>query len=147
MQFVIDGVAYKAKQMDIFTQMDIVSLLSPLVALGGSEIIPWLKETRETVLVGGAAGLLDSDIGDALKHFGGLTRELAKMPSEDRRTILTSCLTLVDRQIKEGQWAPVWIPAARQAAYPELNNNLWLAVRISFEVIKGQLLPFFTVSP
>jgi hypothetical protein len=147
MQFVIDGVAYKAKQMDGFTQMDIVSLLAPLVAAGGAELIPWLKEMRDTALMGGAPGLLDADPAEALKHFGGLTRELAKMSSEDRRTILTACLTLVQRQIKEGQWADVWIPAARQAAYPELNNNLWLMVRIAFEVIKGQLFPFFSASP
>jgi hypothetical protein len=146
MQFFIDGVTYKARQMDIFTQMDIVSLLSPLIMVGGAEIVPWLKEMREAAITNGAAGLLDADPTEALKHFGGLTRELAKMSSEDRKTIISACLSHVDRQIKEGQWAPVWVPAARMAAFPELNTNLWLTVRIAFEVIKGQLLPFFTAS-
>lgn len=160
MQFTIDGVAYKARPMDAFTQMDIVSLLSPLVAAGGAELIPWLKEMRETAkakaleaavagsdpLAAAADGLLETDPAEALKHFGGLTRELAKMSSEDRRTIIASCLSLVDKQIKEGQWAPVWNVAASRAADDKINNNLWLMVRIAFEVIKGQLFPFFTVS-
>jgi hypothetical protein len=147
MEFTIDGVAYKARPMNAFTQADIVSLLSPVIAAGGAEIIPWLREMREAALAGGAGGLLDANPAEALKHFGGLARELAKMKSEDRRFILSTCLELVDRQIKEGQWAPIWVPAAGRAADDKINNSLWLMVRIAFHVIQGTLFPFFSVGP
>jgi hypothetical protein len=146
MEFTIDGVAYKARPMDAFTQADVVSILSPIVAAGGAELVPWLKEMRATAAAGGAGSLLDANPAEALKYFGGLTRELAKMSPADRRFVLSACLALVDKQISPTSWAPIWIAAAGQAAEKDLQNNLWLMVRIAFAVIQKTLFPFFTAS-
>jgi hypothetical protein len=147
MDFEINGVAYKAKPMDLFTQMDIVSLLSPLIAMGGADIIPMIQEVSKEAKENNIPFkdlLMELPFDEMVKRFGGLTRELAKMPSEDRRFILTSCMKLVQWKVKEGQWADVWVSGAGGST-PELNS-LWLTIQIAFHVIKGQLFPFFTAS-
>ena len=109
MEFTIGGVAYKARKMDTFTQLDIVALL---VESGGQSITPILK-----------------------------------MTPENRRFVITTCLSLVDREIAPNKWAPIWVHGASRAATEEINDSALLQLEIANQVIGGTLANFFSVSP
>src|SRR5690348_5333080 len=134
MEFVIDGVAYKARKMDAFQQLDIVSILSPLIAAGAAEIIPLVQSLRDQAMAGGAEGALNAALSlpmdETLRRLGPAAHEFAKMTPDDRRFVISTCLALVDREIAPGRWSAVWVPAAGRAATPELNENLWLQLRV-----------------
>jgi hypothetical protein len=99
--------------MDAFTQADVVSIISPLLAAGGSEITPFLQEARKEAAAraqqaiangkdakaGVLNAVLDLPIDEALRRLGPLTHELAKMKPEDRRFVISACMSLVDKRI------------------------------------------------
>lgn len=144
--FTIDDVRYKAKRMDGFVQADVLALISPLITAGGADLLPWIMEMRAQAVAKGAGAILDLRPEQALAHFGGVTREIAKMTSEDRRFILTVCLSLVDKEIAPNNWKAIWISAAGQAADSNLQNDLLLMLRITGAVLQGTFSRFFPAS-
>jgi len=109
MEFTIGGVAYKARKMDAFTQLDIVSLI--------------------------------------VKERGAEANPILAMNPEDRKFVMVSCLSLVEREIGPNRWGPIWIREAGRATDPTINDNAFLQLEIVNEVMKGVFSTFFPVSP
>jgi len=151
MEFMIDGVAYKARRMAADQQADILAILFPLIAAGAAELIPLVQSLKDQAVAGGAEGALNAALSlpmdETLRRLGPAAHELAKMKPDDRRFVIAACLTLVEKEIAPGRWSAVWVPAAGRASTDELNDNLWLQLRIVGAVLMGTLSSFFSASP
>jgi len=143
LDFSIDGVAYKARNMDVFTQMKVLSKLSPLLASGFGEIIPLIKEARTR----GVASLFSLPLEETVKHLAPVAEHLAKMSDEDRLIIVGSSLALVEKEVKPDVWAGVWNAQAGHAMFREIDENLTLMLRLVFAVLQGTFSRFFPASP
>jgi len=147
----IDGVAYKARRMAADQQADVLAILFPLIAAGAAELIPLFQSLRDQAVAGGAEGALNAALSlpldEALRRLGPAAHELAAMKPDDRRFVISTCLTLVEKEITPGRWSAVWVPAAGRAATEELNYNLWLQLRIVGAVLWGSLSSFLPASP
>ncbi len=134
-QFEVDGVAYQARPMDAFTQWDILALLMPLLQAGLVELLPLVDLAKER----GLASLADLPREELLAHTQEVSREFAKMKPEDRRFLISSCLSLCERKIPGANqgWAPVWNAAANRAMFDEINHDFWLMGRIAFGVLQS----------
>jgi hypothetical protein len=147
MQFEVDGVAYQARNMDAFTQWDVLSLLMPLLSSGIVELLPLIDVVKER----GLASLVDLPREELLARLPTVAREFAKIAPADRRFLISSCLSLCERKIP-GQnmgWAPVWNGAAGRAMFDDINNDFWLMGRIAFGVLQHtpSFARFFPAAP
>lgn len=142
-EFTIDGVNYKAKKMNCLAQARVFAVISPLIAGGGPDLFRYVQALREQAMAKGAGSLLDFDIAGALERFGGFAEKLAQMKPEAQELVFSECLSVVNREIRPNNWGPIWIAAAKTAADPALDSNLFLLLRIIGTVIQGQLSSFF----
>jgi hypothetical protein len=129
--------------MDAFTQFDVIAKVSPLLASGFSEIVPFFIELRKE----GIGSIADVPMQRAAQLFGPVSRELAKMPPEDRRYIMGACLGICERK-QDGQqgFAPIWSDQAGRAIFDDINNNISVMLRIAVAVIQGTFADFFPAS-
>lgn len=155
MDFTIDGVAYKARQMNAFDQLSLMSKLSPLLASGLPELLPLIREIRnlppKEVKVDGVkrlvpAGLLDLPLEESVGKLAPLASALSKMSDADRRAVIEPCLAVVEKDIGSGKFAPIWAGEVGRALFPEFNTNAILVLRVAFAVISGTFASFFPAS-
>lgn len=143
MEFRVGEFIYKARRMDAFTQMDVISRLSPLMASGFGEIVPLLHELRKE----GLTNFADLPMDRLGSIAAPVARELAKMPDEDRHFVVKSCLDLCDRK-RDGdeRWAKVWSPQAGRAMFDDINNDISVMMRIVVGVLQGTFESFLPAS-
>ena len=125
--------------MDAFTQMSVAAKISPLIASGFAELLPFAVRMRKE----GIANIADVPLKDAAAMLGPVARELAKMPEEDRRFVISSCLSLCERQ-KDGSqgWETIWNAAANVSNQSDIQSDAVIMIRITIGVIHGTLSNF-----
>ena len=130
--------------MDAFTQFDVLAKVSPLLASGFGEIVPFFIEMRKE----GFTSIADVPMQRAAQLLGPVSRELAKMPSDDRRFVMAACLGLCERKAISDQlgWAPIWNAQVGRAMFDDINNNMMVMLRIALAVIQGTFADFFPAS-
>jgi len=143
MEFRIGEFTYKARRMDAFTQMSVISRLSPLLASGFGEIIPLMHKLREE----GIANIADMPLDRLGAIATPVARELAKMSDDDRKFIISACLDLCDRKPDgDERWAKVWNPQAGRAMFDDINNDVSILLRIVLGVLQGTCESFLPAS-
>ena len=138
-EFRVGTFTYRARSMDAFTQMSVAAKISPLVASGFAELLPFALKLAKT----GVKNVADLPMKEATAMFAPVARELAKMPEEDRRFVISSCLSLCERQ-KDGanSWEPIWNHAAHISQQRDIQEDAVIMLRITIGVIHGTLANF-----
>ena len=144
LEFRVEKCTYRVQRpMDAFTQFDLIAKVSPLLASGFGEFVPFFIAMRKE----GIAKIGDIPMDRMAKLVGPIARELAKMPTEDRHFVLASCLSICDRK-QDGPtfWAPVWNPQAGRSMFDDINNDISVMLRIALAVFQGTFSNFFPAS-
>lgn len=141
-EFEIDGRAYKARRLDAFAQMALLSKVSPLIAAGFGEVVAFIVAMRKE----GIASLADAPLERAAGLIAPVARELAKLSEDDQRGIIAACLASVERKADGQGWAKIWNDAANRAASDDIQNDLFLILKITFQVFQGNFARFFPAS-
>jgi hypothetical protein len=129
--------------MDAFTQMALVSKISPLLASGFGEAIPIVVSLRKE----GMKNLADMPLEKLAAILTPVSRELAKMTNDDRLYIIGTCLNLCDRKHDgEQSFTKVWNDTAGRAMFDDINNDLSLMLRIVIGVLQVTFSSFFPES-
>ena len=135
--FEISGVAYKARRMDIFSQANIARKIAPLMASGAAQLVRVVKAATEKRL-----SLADMPPEQMIEQFAPLMAELAKMPEDDLRFVITTCLATVQKDNGapgHPVWANVWPAGVQEPMFPEFRTDLVLTLRVVVAVIAGTL--------
>jgi len=141
MEFEVDGVAYRVTKMDVFTQMDVLTKTSPLLAAGFVELLQLIELAKER----GLASLADLPIPDLLSMAPNVARELSKMAPADQRFVVTTCLSFCERRTGDGKsWSKVW--SAGGSMYDEITADLSRMLRIVWQVYNRTFARFFPVA-
>lgn len=143
-EFTVAGKRYKATRGNAEDQFDLLSKLTPLLASGIGEIIPFLMEVRRNGI---------TNIGDvAMERIGQITtpvaRELSNMSRKDRQVIVAACLRLCQRK-GDGEaegWADVWNDGAQMSMFADIHNDIGVMLQIVWAVIQGVFGRFFPES-
>ena len=141
-EFRVGDYAYKSRHMDVFTQLDILAKLTPLLAAGFVEVVGIFLLLRER-----GVAIEDAPLTEAAKLVRPVAAELSRMSQEDRRYIIASCLSVCERQSSGQQaWAPIWNTAAGMAMHQDINSDVSVVLRIALGVIDGTFRRFFPES-
>jgi hypothetical protein len=140
----LNGASYRVtRKMDAFGQLEVGTKVMPLLASGIGELAPLIIALRNEGLN------LESMPMDRLGQIiTPVSRELAKMTADDRRFIIGSCLTTVDRK-EDGEgkgWAPVWNVEARRAMFEDVNSDFTVMMRIVAFVLQETFAAFLPAS-
>ena len=138
-EFHIGEYTYRAKSMDAFTQMSVTAKISPLIASGFAELLPFAVKLRKD----GIKNIADLPLKEAAAMLGPVAREMVKMPDEDRRYVISACLSLCERNKDGAQgWEPIWNHAAVISNQSDIQSDMILMLRITIGVIHGTLSNF-----
>ena len=142
-EFRVAECIYSVRNMDAFTQMALVSKISPLLASGFGEAIPIIVALRKS----GVSNLADMPLEKLASIATPVARELSKMTDEDRNFIVGTCLDLCDRR-RDGEqsFVKVWNHGAHRAMFDDINNDLSLMIRIVIGVLQVTFSSFFPES-
>ena len=152
--FEIDGVAYQARRMDIFTQMAIALKLSPLLAGGLAHALHMAQRVLRPDEVDlppqaraalALSRILDLPKVDLLDQIVPLAGELAKVPEADQRFVIMNTLAVVQKNAgtrDRPQWTSIWPAGMHEAAFPEFRTDFFLTLRVVGTVLAATLGPF-----
>jgi hypothetical protein len=140
MEFRVNDCTYRqTARIDAFTQMAIISKISPLLASGFGELAPLLAQMRSEG-VGNLATVSLDKLGQIVTP---VARELAKMSDSDRKFIIGSLLSSVSRK-RDGEvgWSKVWSVEADRSMHDDINNDLTVMLRIALGVFQETFAGF-----
>lgn len=140
-EFSIDGTSFKTRAMSAEAQLDVLVKVSPLLAAGFAEIIPFYVQLRRD----GIASVADASLGQLVGLLTPVARELSKMPKGELWSVIGGCLECCERQVGNS-WSPVWNKAANRPQFQDVNDDLLFALRIAFAVFEASFARFFPAS-
>lgn len=130
-----------ARKIEMFDQVAILLKITPLLASGFGEIVPMVVELQRS----GLRNFGEAPLEAISKIAIPVSRELAKMPDEDRRLIISRCLGTIDRRREGAQgWAPIWSAEASRAMFDDVGGDMLLVIRISIAVLQETYKSFFS---
>ena len=140
-EFQIDQWRFKARPMTAERQLAVLVSVSPLLAAGFSEIIPFYVQLRRD----GVASIADAPLGRIIGLLTPVSRELAKAPKGELWTMIGDCLECCE-VARNGGWSPVWNTQAGQPQFAEIHDDLFLTLRVTFAVFEASFARFFPAS-
>ena len=151
-QFRIGNGLYQTRPMDMFVQVEVLAKVTPLLASGFGEIVTFLNVMRSDAV----ASIGNQELEDKVKSeistqvvqlLLPISRELAKMSTEDRQFIIGNCLSITERKL-DGQetWTPIWNVEARMSNQKDIADDVLLTLRITLGVIHTVFGRFFPES-
>lgn len=142
-EFRVDNCVYAFRPMDAFTQLDVIAKLSPLLASGFAELIPFFIKMRDE----GLLKIEDIPLKEAVELAPPVAREISKMDSKDRRFIIEACLSLCERKMDGSPgFAPIWNAQVGRAQFEDINSDISIMLRITQGVLMGTFKRFFPES-
>ena len=142
MEFNYEGHIYRmTRKIDLFEQTAILLKITPLLASGFNEIVPIVVALRKE----GVKNIGEASIETLAKIAIPVSRELAKIPDEDRRLIMSRALATIDRH-KDGEtgWAAIWSLEAGRPMFDDVAGDLLLVLRIVIAVLQETYKSFFS---
>jgi hypothetical protein len=138
-EFEVSGQAYSVGTIPLLTSVEIIAKLSPMFAMGLFDYAMFQAK---------AASEEENEKHkfELILLFPGITREFAKMTSEDRNSVIIACLSACTRKVPgggAGGWAPVWAVGATSSNFPDLNSNMLAIFEIVFNVLRIKFGAFF----
>lgn len=125
-EFEVNGVQYRAGQMDARRQFHVMRRLLPLV-----------KEVPQLV----------NPQADPLASLGPLLASLGSMADAEFDYVIDACLSVVQRQDHStATWAPI-VASNGMIVYDDIKDDLGALTQIMIPVIKGNLEGFFRGLP
>lgn len=137
-EFRVGDFEYRARSMDAFSQLDVMAKLSPLLAAGASELIPFFLDMSKNGLTTADSSALTG----ILAALDPAAKALANMSGDDRRFIIGTCLSLCERQTSNG-WTKIWNIDAGRAMFDDINNDVSVMLKITTCVLQGTFQRFF----
>jgi len=117
-EFEVKGVKYRSGVMDCMTEFHVTRRLSPVIS--------------------SFRGMLDHKLEDGISV---ITDVLAKMSNEDAEFIISSCMSVVEREETGGRgWAKAWSSTAGKPMYDDINMGVM--IQIVFAVLGAVIGPF-----
>lgn len=160
MQFKIGDDVFTARTMSGLDQIEVVSrLMSVGEAL--KEILPKaiqfaMREKTEKDMApkideAPSVGLTPEKADATIKKVeamwdlaGPVAKAIAKMPSEDKQFVITTCMKLIDRRLEgDAGWAPIYDPDAGMFMFREYATDGAFQLLASVRVLGVALGPFF----
>lgn len=130
METTINGATYRLGKLTPFQQFHIARRLAPAL---------WaMSESAEAVATG------DAEDG-VLSKFKPVADVISKMSDTDSEYILSTCLSVVQRQQGNG-WAQIK-PAGAAGLFAFEDITLQTMMQLTFEIIKENLGSFFAALP
>lgn len=142
-EFRVGDFTYSVRRMDAFTQMAVVSKISPLLASGFGEAIPLVVRLRRE----GLNNIANMPLEELARIGTPIARELSKMTNDDRLYIVGTCLGVCDRRRNgEQSFSPVWNQTAQRSMFDDINNDMSLMIRVVLGVLQVTFSSFFPES-
>jgi hypothetical protein len=118
-EFPVNGIKYRSGVMDCMTEFHVTRRLSPIIS--------------------SFRGMLDNKLEDGISVIADV---LATMSNEDAEFIISSCMSVVEREEPGGRgWAKAWSPAAGKPMFDDIN--MAVMIQIVFAVLGAVIGPFF----
>ena len=142
-EITIGGVTYKrVRDMDVARQFDVAARILPLIASGFGELVPLFAQLKREGL-----SLKENMVDRISQIIVPASRELQKMTNEDRRFLMNSCLSLVDRKNPDrDNWEPIWNNEANVSMFNDINHDLSLVLKLMLYVLQETFQAFFPES-
>lgn len=144
-EFRIGEWAYRARSLDAWTQLDILTMIGPLMAAGFVEFVSIIGYMKAE----GIRSFEDLPQDRIVKVLPAVAEALAKMPKQEVRQIIATFMALCQRW-RADDMAPkpadIWVAAAGRAISDDLNEDLSLILQIALNVFEGNFRRYFPES-
>lgn len=139
-EFEFDGNRYQIGVMDVFTQMEVATKLSPLIFPFAQIVMT--DDTMAKLQESGTENRKQI-VSLLFDNIGKITDLLRSLSKEDIRAVMEGCFSCVTRNTPGSVgWQPIWNPAMGRLQFDDLNS-LPAAMTICGNVIGAKLKDFF----